>query len=709
MTIMKVNDYNKIADVVDWIVNERARNQSTMKLAFVFEGGGAKGAYQSGVLEGIAQLLKAQNKSFVDIRPDIIASTSVGSIVAFALWLEIMYPGASMSPYQLRQSALWRTLANGNGGSIKPNQAAEQLLTPGVLIDYYTGQKPIPLISEFFKAVQQLQSDGDRVKTSWGILKSSLGTVATDGINVFDDNTGNLVDGMLNNILSVVTSLGTNPLHPIDALANSDPIKNINKIGADLVSVKNALSNLANSSLDVVSDFITELGNITLQIEKLAATVAQLFEARQLGAVPVRLNGDPDVATILNSTNTLADHLLNPAGLKNTIRNFMTTSPMPTPAGLHLRAGSDSLIRSDWVARANASSGVRPPELYMTGADITNSRLLVYAMAPATSIAKIGDDETWVMDLAGSTRASTRQVNGHAVAPQNVFYPMPTQAETLLDSVMSSSALPVAFPPIHWTFTQDVSVWSRLPNAQMDTFNHTVVDGGVLDGTPYDIAVNAGATHIVSFELEPVLNYISNPDRKPTGNFVDVYTDSFNALMTRSTNRMITGICKANANPSKPPVQVFRIGPLDQYFTFTKRPANLAANIPQVVTGKIVPPFDTFNFNGLWTPDGVLIINLEDRFMQGYQDACLLSPPANAPGMLKSLPANVHNIISQELNAPGALAAQSDPVFGDYLTRALSAQTNPTGGAPTGRVCWVTANKAYLAVTQAFPAAPIPI
>jgi len=33
---------------------------------------------------------------------------------------------------------------------------------------------------------------------------------------------------------------------------------------------------------------------------------------------------------------------------------------------------------------------------------------------------------------------------------------------------------------------------------------HDFVDGGVLNNTPIHIAIDAGATHVISFELEPL-------------------------------------------------------------------------------------------------------------------------------------------------------------------------------------------------------------
>ena len=53
------DSYCKISDMIQTLLQERQSNPS-MKLAFAFEGGGAKGVYQAGLMEGFAQLLASQ-------------------------------------------------------------------------------------------------------------------------------------------------------------------------------------------------------------------------------------------------------------------------------------------------------------------------------------------------------------------------------------------------------------------------------------------------------------------------------------------------------------------------------------------------------------------------------------------------------------------------------------------------------------------------
>ncbi|MGA3043901.1 MAG: patatin-like phospholipase family protein [Bryobacteraceae bacterium] len=89
--MIQPNQYCAIAVLVAYLLRER-QTHPDMKLAFAFEGGGAKGCYHGGLLEGIAQQL-APHGGLAALRPDILTGTSVGAIAAFGLWMDMVYPG----------------------------------------------------------------------------------------------------------------------------------------------------------------------------------------------------------------------------------------------------------------------------------------------------------------------------------------------------------------------------------------------------------------------------------------------------------------------------------------------------------------------------------------------------------------------------------------------------------------------------------------
>jgi predicted acylesterase/phospholipase RssA len=727
------DSYCKISDMIQTLLQERQSNPS-MKLAFAFEGGGAKGVYQAGLMEGFAQLLASQG-GVAALRPDIIAATSVGSIVGYALWVELMYPGGSTAPYALRQSSLWRSLAEGP----PPNQAAEQLLKPGVLIDYITNQKPIPFIANFIGTVQNLQSDWKKVQSDLSTLQTQMNTLSRDSSSLGLTLTTSLATTIgstaalfetgspFGNIVSSILSIFNNPSSAVTAVPSltsaitqlpQDIITTLTTALGTLGAAANALASSLPSELSAVATDVGNLGSTSINLAvagaqgasdalNLGADVVQLianltiflelvaffFVASKVAPGQVQPSPDTPEGVAL-ATNVLSDHLLSPAGLRTALQTFLTKSPNVPSTG-------DPGVRADWLSRSSASPP--PPELYLTGANLTDSRLMIYALAPAANIAKIANDATWVVDLAGSTRQGP---------PKYAFWPGPSVTNPIVNAVMTSAALPLAFPPIDWAITQDASVWNSTGNPSLPTRSIVVVDGGVLDQTPIDIAVQAGATHIVSFELDAIMSYnnFNTPNvnvQAPPKNMLDVYTNSFNALMTRVRNLMVIDRCTTNAAKPKAQIPIYRIGPIEQLFTIPIPGPPTRGPLPPM-TGPI-PRYDFLNFNGLWQApinpgdDGLLLINLEDRFMQGYQDACLLSPPTNPPppGILQSLPPGITAVVSPEL-ANGS-PAMNDPVFKDYLTRA---QTS-TNGSPTGRVSWANANMAWMAVTKAFPSTPL--
>lgn len=654
--------YAKITDVIDALLLERQSNPN-MKLAFCFMGGGAKGVYQAGVIEAIAQHL-APHGGLAALRPDIIAGTSIGSINAFTLWTELMYPGGAMAPFQLRQSSLWQAMGNGGNlavGHVAPNKAAEALLDPGLLVDFVTDQTALPVIAPIMAAISDFQSRLATVTTDFASLRSNLHTI-TSALPTIVDALSPLVHGRphvpdpvtaLHDVEQVVTAATALEGNVMDILDN----------GAQDVLEGTALI------LDVTSQLIPALVLLTDFLKKWLA------------------NGK------------LAMQLMNNGGIRAEISAFLKTSPG------NVAQHGEQAVRNDWLARANAAASnhtAPPPELYMTGTNIENSRLMVYAMAAPANMQAVADDATWVVDLPGAIRANL---------PDSVFYAMPSMPMPLIDAVMSSAALPVAFNPVPWSITRDSDILTNPRKPGVISWNHTAVDGGVMDNCPIDIARRAGATHIVSFELGPLCGYNSPlhmgsiPIATP-GNFAMVGYSSFDTLMRRVWAREIVDIMEANQaamGAGKPVVPVYRIGPVPQAFNIvvghTHNPQ--VGTKPIVQNGVIVPQWDTFNFNGLWSPDHVLMLSMEDRFMQGYQDVMLLVPPNSAPGLLdqNNLPPGFTKNVSPNLQG----TAMNDPVFASYFSRATASGNN----APTGRVSYAVANMAWTAVTKDSPPAPL--
>ena len=658
--------YSTIADLVTAL--DRANNPN-MKLAFCFEGGGARGAYHAGVLEGMLQEAAKRN---VNLRPDMIVGTSVGSIVGFTHFIERLYPGGAQAPYLSRQSSMWKLIAEHNAG-------ADKLVDPSFLIAYASGQKRIPVLGSILQQVQAIQSSWSSLQTDLLALGGAVATVDRDlkSINITqtkDDliaNAGkvrtdlNTLVGSLSTLGTDLTSLKVLKLIPDmiaivrasaktaeDGFTTADTLsQDLTKIMTDtVVPTFTDAENAVAKAVTVAKDSGTLAGNALLIAAEIGAAVTALTLLLEVVALFFVAGGGITVAagvataTAVGGAAALKDSILSPAKLRAMLMGFVNASGA-IPA---LAAGKEESMRKDWLMR---SSNPDIPELFLTGANLTAKRLTVFELARDASLQKLAQNDYWVVDMAGAAH------NAHA----NIFHPS-NVPEPAIEAVLTSAAIPVAFPPRKWSLAR------TLPQAgHANVMNHQLVDGGVMDNSPIDIARRAGATHIVSFELGALLSYSTGYSDNDAGNrsMVNVYIDSFEASRDASLNRQVCDLAASNHGaPRMPKVPIYRIAPLQQG-TLQHGEGTAQSTDPTV---------QFLDFNGHYDNQNNLTMNLEDWFMQGYQDARLLSSAATANAL--------------------------DPVYKDYATRASA------GSGAKQSVDFSRANKAWTVLTVPFPLTP---
>lgn len=105
-----------------------------------------------------------------------------------------------------------------------------------------------------------------------------------------------------------------------------------------------------------------------------------------------------------------------------------------------------------------------------------------------------------------------------------------TPAENLLQSVLASTAVPSAFP------SQAISLYSADGSREV---SHRFVDGGVLNNSPLHLAIDAGATHIISLELDPltIRDPLKVDDKAQTYNVLEAGVTTFTTLIDRAIER----------------------------------------------------------------------------------------------------------------------------------------------------------------------------
>ena len=229
---------------------------------------------------------------------------------------------------------------------------------------------------------------------------------------------------------------------------------------------------------------------------------------------------------------------------------------------------------------------------------------MIFSIADSKTTSELAertlDKGMWVVDL-------TREAKLDPKITPNLFHPIADMKDLLTTATITSTAIPVAFPPVKW------SIVHKSTDDHDQILKHVCVDGGVLDNTPIDIAMLAGATHIISIELDPILNplYDKDVDFEDTKyNLATVGLSSFMTSMDASLLNRIGMVVDKNKeklqnSQQKGIVQIYRLAPL------IKRDKNNKKTSIGVI-----------DFNGAYdSTTHHLIMSLYDWYMQGYIDA----------------------------------------------------------------------------------------
>jgi len=203
-------------------------------------------------------------------------------------------------------------------------------------------------------------------------------------------------------------------------------------------------------------------------------------------------------------------------------------------------------IADEWYSRPDEL-----PELIITATNITLGRECLFTLVRPETYRRLVD-RGW---LAVQIDSQTDGAKAYRDIPGALF----TLPQNLLQCVVASTAVPSAFP------TQDIRIY---PANGRKEVTHRFVDGGVLNNSPLHLAIDSGATHIVSLELDPLKK--ERPlDADETGtsyNLLEAGVTTFTTLLRRAIERDIRRTVTWNrflsAHPSvlADPKGVFRKG-----------------------------------------------------------------------------------------------------------------------------------------------------
>ena len=111
------------------------------------------------------------------------------------------------------------------------------------------------------------------------------------------------------------------------------------------------------------------------------------------------------------------------------------------------------------------------------------------------------------------------------------------ERKPVLSVILASTSIPGVFP------SQRIESHPSTPSA--DSVKHDFVDGGVLNNSPVNVTVDAGATHIISIELDPLARRRRSSLGRRGDHSSPRTCPTFSTLRTWRRPKTCTGRCRS--------------------------------------------------------------------------------------------------------------------------------------------------------------------
>lgn len=212
---------------------------------------------------------------------------------------------------------------------------------------------------------------------------------------------------------------------------------------------------------------------------------------------------------------------------------------------------AESLVRAWW----QPEPGVQRPNFIVTTTDLSGTGDNLFTLVEPEVYARLADRGWQVMQVSP------------VAGPMGTYASLSgrcgwVKARDLVTCIVASTSIPGVFP------SQRITLYSTSGN---EVVEHDFVDGGVLNNSPIHIAIDAGATHVISFELDPLrqhgtFRYVAEGDEPSLGRNV---IQTFDTLLAHSTAQGIHTASSWNrelfaggaVDPKKRLVPIFRFAP----------------------------------------------------------------------------------------------------------------------------------------------------
>lgn len=615
--------YLLLNDIVREIQAYKRAHGGEARVAISMTGGGARAAYEAGVAEALLQALRQAN-----IRPAILTGTSGGAIAATGLFADLLYTPFPPPPTQIyvgQQSLFWREICDGNNGASRIGGDRAWI------IKWITNEERLTALDNFDRSVDALSRAVDGLKAAVTALGQDFFVIpqATTTFSTGLRNRAPALSSAVARINADVSTMNTHAravfaawqqvdfLHPMRTLAAIQALDDALSKFVDAYSqaILDLTTGVPSDELSVVVDGLTRLvidtttfvttlqgllvsaqGDVTALIQAdltLGSRLVALVEAASdlITFISGLRSQFLNVAIVKNTRgeDVLTDHVLPNSRLRQLLRDFLRrtylSSRPPPPPGTNIQRA----IIDDWLARW--AQGENVPELFLTASNITSSRLTVFAIASPSRVTSLAAHGWWSVDLTSTVPLG-----------ENILWPAPgAENQFVGDATITSAAYPIAFPPVKWNLHLGAATGPGMLVQQ------AFLDGGLLDNSPLDIAIVAGATHVFSIELSPLVDFLFTPIDLAEYDAFSVLFSSFITAMDGNMRDRIAAVVARNSSQGSrdPEVQIYRLAPLIP-----------AGGSPVGVFSPAV-----MNFDGVFDANHQLKMSLYDWFMQGYTDA----------------------------------------------------------------------------------------
>lgn len=297
-----------------------------------------------------------------------------------------------------------------------------------------------------------------------------------------------------------------------------------------------------------------------------------------------------------------AKSVFNNTRLYNTLYNATDSGDMNSTQAVPpetIETKAKAIVQGWYTSEAREK-----PEFIVTTTNLTNKCGMLFALVGKETYKRLVKDDWYtvqLLDQQGDSSEFFREIVGDTdLSLYEKSFALFTDGSQLVRSVLSSTSIPVVFP------SQTLQIYDTKGASYSKTNHYT--DGGVLNNSPIHVAIAAGATHVISIELDdlrflPFQEFADEKDKNRSYTMIDTLTRTFFTLLTSATSEDVSRSASWNKVlvsskkelDHRRMVQIYRIAPT---------PSNE------------VKPIGVIDFNGRYE-NGKLVTTLADWMNYG--------------------------------------------------------------------------------------------